>query len=69
MRRGRRALHDTYPGVRLHLVFLTNEPGASFLPTDTLPLALLLVGCFLTIFWVTALFGRVWCGWAGRRMF
>ncbi len=38
--------------------------GASFFPTDTLPLALLLVGCFLTIFWVTALFGRVWCGWA-----
>ncbi|MEN9675417.1 MAG: hypothetical protein RIS76_1313 [Verrucomicrobiota bacterium] len=24
-----RALHDTYPGVRLHLVFLTNEPGAA----------------------------------------
>lgn len=38
--------------------------GASFFPTDTLPLALLLVSCFLTIFWVTALFGRVWCGWA-----
>jgi cytochrome c oxidase accessory protein FixG len=38
--------------------------GASFLPTDTLPLALLLVGVGLTIFWITALFGRVWCGWA-----
>lgn len=24
-----RALHDTYPGVRLHLVFLTKEPGAA----------------------------------------
>lgn len=24
-----RALHDRYPGVRLHLVFLTSEPGAA----------------------------------------
>lgn len=38
--------------------------GATFLPTDTLLLALLLVGTGLTIFWLTALFGRVWCGWA-----
>ncbi len=38
--------------------------GATFLPTDTLLLALLMVGVFLTIFFVTALFGRVWCGWA-----
>lgn len=38
--------------------------GATFLPTDTLLLALLLVGVFLTIFLVTAMFGRVWCGWA-----
>ncbi len=38
--------------------------GKTFLPTDTLLLALLLVGVFLTIFFVTALFGRVWCGWA-----
>lgn len=37
--------------------------GKTFLPTDTLLLALLLVGVFLTIFFVTALFGRVWCGW------
>lgn len=38
--------------------------GATFLPTDTLLLALLVVGVFLGIFLLTALFGRVWCGWA-----
>ncbi len=37
--------------------------GVTFLPTDTLLLALLMVGIFLTVFLVTALFGRVWCGW------
>lgn len=38
--------------------------GYTFLPTDTLLLALLLVGVFVSIFLLTALFGRVWCGWA-----
>ena len=38
--------------------------GKTFLPTDTLLLALLLIIVFITIFLVTALFGRVWCGWA-----
>ena len=38
--------------------------GKTFLPTDTLLLALLLIMLFMTIFLVTALFGRVWCGWA-----
>jgi polyferredoxin len=38
--------------------------GTTFYPTDTLLMALLIVGVFLTIFWVTALLGRVWCGWA-----
>jgi cytochrome c oxidase accessory protein FixG len=38
--------------------------GATFLPTDTLLLALLLVGVFIGIFLFTAVFGRVWCGWA-----
>lgn len=38
--------------------------GKTFLPTDTLLLALLLLIVFFTIFLVTALFGRVWCGWA-----
>ncbi|QQS09967.1 MAG: cytochrome c oxidase accessory protein CcoG [Phycisphaerales bacterium] len=38
--------------------------GTTFLPTDTLFLALLVLSVFVTIFLLTALFGRVWCGWA-----
>jgi len=38
--------------------------GATFLPTDTLLLAFLLLAVFIGIFLVTALFGRLWCGWA-----
>jgi cytochrome c oxidase accessory protein FixG len=38
--------------------------GVTFLPNDTLLLALLLVSTFLSIFFITALLGRVWCGWA-----
>lgn len=38
--------------------------GYTFLPTDTLLLALLMIGIFLSIFLLTALLGRVWCGWA-----
>jgi cytochrome c oxidase accessory protein FixG len=38
--------------------------GVTFLPTDTLLLALLLVSVFLTVFLATAVLGRVWCGWA-----
>ncbi|XAL99335.1 cytochrome c oxidase accessory protein CcoG [Phycisphaeraceae bacterium D3-23] len=38
--------------------------GGNFRPTDTLLLALLMVTTVLTIFLVTALLGRVWCGWA-----
>lgn len=38
--------------------------GATFLPTDTLLLAFLLVGVFISIFLFTAVLGRVWCGWA-----
>lgn len=37
--------------------------GYTFLPTDTLLLALLMVSAFVSIFFTTALFGRVWCGW------
>lgn len=37
--------------------------GFTFLPTDTLLLALFVVGCFVAIFMLTALLGRVWCGW------
>ena len=38
--------------------------GYTFLPTDTMLLALLMVSWFATIFLTTALFGRAWCGWA-----
>jgi len=38
--------------------------GATFLPTDTMLLMLLLVGLFVGIFLLTAIYGRVWCGWA-----
>ncbi|MEZ6016494.1 MAG: cytochrome c oxidase accessory protein CcoG [Planctomycetota bacterium] len=38
--------------------------GATFLPTDTVLLALTVLIGFLSIFFVTAIFGRVWCGWA-----
>lgn len=38
--------------------------GFTFLPTDTLLLALFMLSFFLSIFFITALFGRVWCGWA-----
>ena len=38
--------------------------GTTFLPTDTLLLMLLLASIVIGIFLLTALFGRVWCGWA-----
>lgn len=38
--------------------------GFTFLPTDTVLLALLMVSMILSVFFVTALLGRVWCGWA-----
>lgn len=51
-------------------LFLLDIPGrrfivfaAEFRPTDTFFLMLLLLASFLVIFWVTALVGRVWCGW------
>ena len=46
--------------VRRKFVFF----GHTFLPTDSLLLALLMVGVFVTIVLATAFFGRVWCGWA-----
>jgi len=38
--------------------------GTTFMPTETMLLMLLLVGIVVSIFLLTALFGRVWCGWA-----
>ena len=37
--------------------------GFTFLPTDTVLLALAMLSAILGIVLVTALFGRVWCGW------
>lgn len=38
--------------------------GKTFLPTDTVLLAVLVVGIVVLVFLVTAVLGRVWCGWA-----
>ena len=38
--------------------------GTTFLPTDTLLFMLLFVSVAIAIFLLTALLGRVWCGWA-----
>lgn len=38
--------------------------GFTFLPTDTVLLAFFMLSLFLTIFLLTAIFGRIWCGWA-----
>jgi cytochrome c oxidase accessory protein FixG len=38
--------------------------GTTFYATDTLLLMLFMVGILLSIFLLTALLGRVWCGWA-----
>lgn len=38
--------------------------GQTFLATDLYLLALLLVMSVLALFWFSAMFGRLWCGWA-----
>jgi cytochrome c oxidase accessory protein FixG len=38
--------------------------GTTFLPTDTLLFMLLFLSVLIGIFLLTALLGRVWCGWA-----
>ncbi|TWU02452.1 cytochrome c oxidase accessory protein CcoG [Stieleria varia] len=38
--------------------------GRTFLPTDTLLLALLMLSVFVSIVLITAVAGRAWCGWA-----
>lgn len=38
--------------------------GTTFYPTDTVLLMLLFIGTLVAIVLVTALLGRVWCGWA-----
>jgi len=38
--------------------------GATFYPTDTFLLMVLMIGTLLSVILFTALLGRVWCGWA-----
>lgn len=38
--------------------------GHTFLPTDTVLLAFLMLGAFVGIVFTTTVFGRAWCGWA-----
>lgn len=38
--------------------------GHMFLATDLYLLALFLLLCVLALFWFSAMFGRLWCGWA-----
>lgn len=38
--------------------------GTTFLPTETPLLMLLMLSIVVAVFLLTALFGRVWCGWA-----
>jgi len=37
--------------------------GRTFLPTDSVLLMILILAIFVSIFWITALLGRAWCGW------
>jgi cytochrome c oxidase accessory protein FixG len=37
--------------------------GTTFLPTETVLFMLLFIGSLVGIFWVTAMWGRIWCGW------
>ena len=54
----------THPAMQLDLVARKAHLfGVSFQPTDTILLALLLVSILLSVYLVTALLGRVWCGW------
>lgn len=55
---GEPAILFDLPARKFHLF------GFTFLPTDTVLLALAILTTFLGIFFVTALFGRMWCGWA-----
>lgn len=67
------ALFVALPHVRINgrpalLVDILNRElslfGAVLYPTDTFLLSLLLISLILSIFFFTAMFGRIWCGWA-----
>jgi len=60
--------HFRYGGKPPILIDILNREfvflGHTFLPTDTLLLALFMLGVFITIVASTAVTGRIWCGWA-----
>jgi cytochrome c oxidase accessory protein FixG len=67
------AVYCVLPFLRLHgrpLVLLDLPRreftllGTTFLPTETMLFQLLFMAALLVIFLFTALYGRVWCGWA-----
>ena len=55
---GRQAILADLPGRKLHL------GGFTFWPQETYYILLLLLAGALTLFFVTSLFGRFWCGYA-----
>ncbi len=59
--------HLRYAGKPLILISIPEREltilGHTFLPTDTMLLAFLMLSVFLSIVLGTALVGRVWCGW------
>lgn len=60
--------HLRWNGRPLILLDIANRKfllfGTQFLPTDTPLLAILVVATVLIVVFATAVFGRVWCGWA-----
>lgn len=58
----------TYAGLPTVLLDLVERKfvffGAVFRPTESLLFGLIFLSVFVGIFLLTALFGRVWCGWA-----
>jgi cytochrome c oxidase accessory protein FixG len=67
------ALFTVLPFIRIHgapaiLLDIARRQftlfGKTFLPTDTVLLAVLLLGIVVSVFLITAVLGRVWCGWA-----
>jgi polyferredoxin len=58
----------TYDGLPTVLLDVVDRKfvffGAVFRPTETLLFALGFIAIFVGVFLMTALFGRVWCGWA-----
>ena len=55
---GEQAIHFDIPGRRF-VIF-----GSVFWATDMIFLFLILAGLALSLFFFTAMFGRIWCGWA-----